>query len=31
MNNKLNNIMNDFLANTDAKNEEELNQKLQDL
>lgn len=31
MNNKLNNIINDFLANTDAKNEEELNQKLQDL
>lgn len=30
MNNKLNNMINDFLANTDAKNEEELNQKLQE-
>lgn len=29
MNNKLNNMINDFLANTDAKNEEELNEKLQ--
>ena len=30
MNNKLNNMINDFLANTDAKNEEELNEKLQE-
>ena len=30
MNNKLNNMINEFLANTDAKDEKELNEKLQD-
>ena len=30
MNNKLNNMLNEFLANTDAKDEKELNEKLQD-
>ena len=30
MNNKLNNMINDFLANTDAKDENELNEKLQE-
>ena len=30
MNNKLNNMINEFLANTDAKNEKELNEKFQD-
>ncbi len=30
MDNKLNNMINEFLANTDAKNEKELNQKLQE-
>lgn len=30
MNNKLNNMINDFLANTDAKDEKELNEKLQE-
>ena len=30
MNNKLNNMINDFLANTDAKSEKELNEKLQE-
>ena len=30
MNNKLNNMINEFLANTDAKDENELNKKLQD-
>lgn len=30
MNNKLNNMINDFFANTDAKNEEELNEDLQE-
>ena len=30
MNNKLNNMINEFLANTDAKNEKELNEKLQE-
>lgn len=29
MNNKLNNMINEFLANTDAKNEDELNEQLQ--
>lgn len=29
MNNKLNNMVNEFLANTDAKDEKELNEKLQ--
>lgn len=31
MNNKLNNMINEFLANTDAKNEDELNEQLQKL
>ncbi len=31
MNNKFNNIINDFCANTDAKDEKELNEKLQEL
>lgn len=30
MNNKMNNMLNEFFANTDAKNEEELNQQLQE-
>ena len=30
MNNKLNNMINEFLANTDAKDEEELNERLQE-
>ena len=30
MNNKLNNMINEFLANTDAKDEKELNEKLQE-
>ena len=30
MNNKLNNMINEFLANTDAKDEKELNEKFQD-
>ena len=30
MNNKLNNMINDFLGNTDAKDEKELNEKLQE-
>ncbi len=30
MNNKLNNMINDFLAHTDAKNEKELNEQLQE-
>ncbi len=30
MNNKFNNMINDFLANVDAKNEKELNEKLQE-
>ena len=29
MDNKFNNMLNEFLANTDAKNDEELNEKLQ--
>ena len=30
MNNKLNNMLNEFLANIDAKDEKELNEKLQE-
>lgn len=29
MNNKLNNMLNEFFENTDAKSDEELNEKLQ--
>ena len=31
MDNKLNNIINEFFENTDAKNDEELNNQLQEL